>query len=179
MIVEADGLRWEITLPLIAGGASALKKAGTSTKRASLGPRSTSQTAPPEPLRGKRFLVVEDEPLIALEIVAGLESAGVDVEGPVGSAEDALRAIEHASFDGVLLDANLRGEPAGDIAAALTRRNIPFAFVTGYGRAALPEGFGQSTMLTKPFTQDQLLQTAARLVKPVPLGLRLHKDRDG
>jgi PAS domain S-box-containing protein len=177
MIVEADGLRWEITLPLTAA-ASALKKASTPAKRAPLGPRSTPQVGLPEPLRGKRFLIVEDEPLIALEIVAGLESAGVDVEGPVGSVEDALRAIEDAPFDGALLDANLRGEPAGDIAAALTRRNIPFAFVTGYGRQALPEGFGQSTILTKPFTQEQLLQTAARLVGSVPLGLRLHKARE-
>jgi hypothetical protein len=60
----------------------------------------------------------------------------------------------------------------------LTRRNIPFAFVTGYGRQALPESFGQSPMLTKPFTQEQLLQTAARLVRTVPRGLRLHKDRE-
>ena len=90
---------------------------------------------------------------------------GVDVEGPVSSVNDALRAIEGGSFDGVLLDANLRGEPAGDIAAALTRRNIPFVFVTGYGRQALPESFGQSTMLTKPFTQEHLLQTAVQLVK--------------
>ncbi len=48
-------------------------------------------------------MIVEDEPLIALEIMAGLESAGVDVEGPVGSVEDALRAIDDdGSFDGVL-----------------------------------------------------------------------------
>ena len=77
-----------------------------------------------------------------------------------------------SSFDGVLLDANLRGEPVGDVAAALTRRNIPFVFVTGYGRQALPEGFGQSTVLTKPFTQEQLLQTAVRLVGSVLSGLR-------
>jgi two-component sensor histidine kinase len=178
MIVDADGLRWEITLPLSAGEASALKKESAPTKRAPLGPRSAPQVGPPEPLRGKRFLVVEDEPLIALEIVAGLQSAGVHVEGPVGSLEDALRAIEDASFDGVLLDANLRGEPAGDIAAALTRRSIPFVFVTGYGPQGLPESFGRSPMLTKPFTQQQLLQAAARLVRPVPPGLRLRKDRE-
>jgi CheY-like chemotaxis protein len=95
----------------------------------------------------------------SIEIVAGLESAGVDVVGPVGSVEEALRAIDDdGSFDGALLDANLRGKPAGEIAAALTRRKIPFAFVTGYGRQALPESFGQSPMLTKPFTQEQLLQ---------------------
>ena len=179
MIVEADGLRWEIILPLNVGGTDALRKRNYPTKQAILGPRSTQQVSPPEPLRGKRFLIVEDEPLIALEIRAGLESVGVDVEGPVGSVEDALRAIDDdGSFDGVLLDANLRGEPAGEIAAALTRRNIPFVFVTGYGRQALPESFGQSPMLTKPFTQEQLLQTAARLVRTVPPGLRLHKDRE-
>ena len=178
-IVEADGLRWEITLPLNVGSKDASRKSNYPTKQAVLGPRSTQQVSPPEPLRGKRFLIVEDEPLIALEIMAGLESAGVDVEGPVGSAEDALRAIDDdGSFDGVLLDGNLRGEPADEIAAALTRRNIPFVFVTGYGRQALPESFGQSPMLTKPFTQEQLLQTAARLVRTVPRGLRLHKDRE-
>ena len=94
MIVEADGLRWETTLPLNVGGTDALRKRNYPTKQAVLGPRSTQQVSPPEPLRGKRFLIVEDEPLIALEIMAGLESVGVDVEGPVGSAEDALRAID-------------------------------------------------------------------------------------
>jgi len=178
MIVEADGLRWEITLPLNVSGKDALRKPNYATKQAVLGPRSIQKVRPPEPLRGRRFLIVEDEPLIALEIMAGLESVGVDVEGPVGTVEDALRAInDDGSFDGVLLDGNLRGEPADEIAAALTRRNIPFVFVTGYGRQALPESFGQSPMLTKPFTQEQLLQTAARLAGTVPRGLRLHKNR--
>jgi CheY-like chemotaxis protein len=64
--------------------------------------------------------------------------------------------INRASFDAVLLDANLRGRPAGDVAAALTRRNIPFVFVTGYGRESLPESFGQTSILTKPFTELRL-----------------------
>jgi hypothetical protein len=35
--------------------------------------------------------------------MAGLESVGVYVEGPIGSVEDALRAIDDdGSFDGVL-----------------------------------------------------------------------------
>jgi CheY-like chemotaxis protein len=100
------------------------------------------------------------------------------VVGPIGSAKDALRSLEGASFDGVLLDANLRGEPVGNVAAALTRSKIPFAFVTGYGRQALPESFGNSMMLTKPFTQEQLLRTAAQLVGS-RLELRLHKDASG
>ena len=110
--------------------------------------------------------------------MAGLESVGVEVEGPVSSVKDALRAVEEGSFDAVLLDANLRGEPVGGVAAALKRRNIPFVFVTGYGRQALPESFARSMVLTKPFTQEQLTQTASQLVGSERLGLHLHKDRD-
>jgi len=175
MIAEGEGMRWEITLPLVTGAAAAPKNRSPFTKQAPLGPRSMPPKDPPEPLRGKRFLVVEDEPLIGLDIVAALESAGVSVVGPIASPEGALRSLDEVSFDGVLLDANLRGESAGDVAAALTRRKIPFVFVTGYGRQALPESFGQSMMLAKPFTQEQLLQTAAQLVRPA-LGLHLHKD---
>jgi CheY-like chemotaxis protein len=135
-----------------------------STTQSSSGPRSLRPLPPAEPLKGRRFLIVEDEPRIALDIVAGLESVGVNVEGPIGSVKEALRAIQERSFDGVLLDANLRGEPVDEVAAALTRRNIPFVFVTGYGRQALLESFARSMVLTKPFTQEQLFRAASQLV---------------
>jgi len=176
VFAEANGLRWEITLPLNTG--KAIVPDERSTKPTSLGPRIVPQATPTEPLRGKRFLIVEDEPMIALDIVAGLESAGVDVEGPVSSVKDAVRSAEEGSFDGVLLDANLRGEAVGDVAAVLTRRNIPFAFVTGYGRQALPESFARSRVLTKPFTQEQLIQTASQLAGSKRPGLHLTKGRD-
>jgi CheY-like chemotaxis protein len=178
VFVESDGLRWDMTLPLKTGAAIVSGEGNKSAKRSPLSPQSVPQPGPAEPLKGRHFLIVEDEPLIALDIVADLERAGVIVEGPVSSVKEALRKVEGASFDGVLLDANLRGEPVGDVAAALTRRHIPFVFVTGYGRQALPEGFGHSMVLTKPFTQEQLLQTAARLVGSVPTGLRLLRDRE-
>jgi CheY-like chemotaxis protein len=60
------------------------------------------------------------------------------------------------SCDAALLDTNLSGERVDELAALLTRRNIPFAFITGYGREALPEGFHEGLLLTKPFSQDQL-----------------------
>lgn len=149
VFVEAEGLRWEITLPLNTEKSIGTAERGRPTPSYQ-GPRTIRPAAPPEPLKGKRFLIVEDEPLIALDIVAGLEGVGVNVEGPIGSVRDALRAVEECSFDGVLLDANLRGEPVDEVAAALIRHNIPFAFVTGYGRQALPERFARSTVLTKP-----------------------------
>jgi two-component sensor histidine kinase len=51
MIVEVDGLRWEITLPLNGGWAGAFRKPQVQAKQALPGPRSTAapQAAHPTP----------------------------------------------------------------------------------------------------------------------------------
>ena len=70
---------------------------------------------------------------------------------------EALQALESGAFDGAVLDANLHGLPVDDIAAALTRRNIPFVFVTGYGQVGLPASFKHTPVVAKPFNDRQLL----------------------
>lgn len=169
MSIEADGVQWEISLPLprpnrTHGGPTPLSE--TEFVNAAPQPHEAGNgDAPPPILAGKRFLVVEDEPLVALEIAGSLEQAGVEVLGSVGSASDALALIEGATLDAALLDGNLHGQPVGEIAAALIRKNIPFAFVTGYGRESLPLAFAGSAMLSKPFSQRQLLEAAANLAR--------------
>ena len=165
VLVDAQGLSWEISLPLPRNSAAPRKAdaAGLSnSKQAAEKPRAVPDQA--AKFAGKRFLVVEDEPLVALDIVAGLQKAGAEAVGPVGTPEQALAIIEKEAINGALLDANLRGRPVGDIAAALTRRRVPFVFVTGYGRESLPEAFAKAPMLPKPFTEAQLLEAAADLV---------------
>jgi CheY-like chemotaxis protein len=56
---------------------------------------------------------------------------------------------------------------------ALTRRNVPFVFVTGYGREALPKAFRNVGILSKPFGQPQLIEAAARLVERSDTVVRL------
>jgi CheY-like chemotaxis protein len=87
--------------------------------------------------------------------------------------EEALHLIEGMPFDAALLDGNLRGRPVDDIAAALTRRNIPFAFVTGYGHNSLPRSFGHAAILSKPFSREQLLDAARQLVERPKATVRL------
>jgi CheY-like chemotaxis protein len=84
---------------------------------------------------------------------------------PVATAAEALRVIERINFDGALLDGNLHGRPVDEIAAALTRRNIPFVFVTGYGREVLPGAFKHIAVLNKPFNQQLLLETLKGVVR--------------
>jgi len=109
--------------------------------------------------------VVEDEPLVALDLSAGLQEAGAEVAASTGSASEALNLIDSQPLDAALLDGNLNGRPVDDIAAALTRRKVPYAFVTGYGRECLPQAFGSVSLLAKPFSQPQLLEVATQLIE--------------
>jgi CheY-like chemotaxis protein len=162
--IEADGMRWEIILPLASPDDAAPKIPSDIRKPLHQGSR-MSPTSVPASIKGKNFAVVEDEPLIAIDIVSVLQQEGAQVSGPVATVSDALRMIEESQLDGALVDANLRGRPAVDIAVALTRKRIPFVFVTGYGREALPTGFAHAKILKKPFTDQELIQAAARLVE--------------
>jgi CheY-like chemotaxis protein len=116
-------------------------------------------------LSGKRILVIEDEPLIALEIVSCLEMACAEVAGPAGTTIEALEIIANTQLDAAFLDGNLQGQSVDTVAAALTRRSIPFVFVTGYGRESLPVDFHKIEVLGKPFTTEQLLDAASGLVE--------------
>jgi CheY-like chemotaxis protein len=102
-------------------------------------------------------LVVEDEFLIALDIVAALENAGVAVVGPASTVSDALAAIEREPLRGALLDAHLGGESVGRVADALAARGLPFAFVSGYGPESLPAAHRSAPLVRKPFTDQDLL----------------------
>jgi hypothetical protein len=48
------------------------------------------------------FLVVEDEALVALDIITMFEAAGAQVVGSAGTAKKALNAIDTTSLDAAL-----------------------------------------------------------------------------
>lgn len=62
-------------------------------------------------LTGKRFLIVEDEPLVALLQADNLTDEGAEIVASVASVKEALEAIECMHIDAALLDGNLRGRP--------------------------------------------------------------------
>jgi PAS domain S-box-containing protein len=113
---------------------------------------------------GRRILLVEDEPLVAMDVEAQVIAEGYEVVGPAGTLEKARGLIAEEHLDAALLDANLGGHSVEELAAALTRKGIPFAFATGYGRDALPKAFAQAPVLTKPFAPQQLRVTLRHLL---------------
>jgi CheY-like chemotaxis protein len=159
---RTDGLTCEIKLPLpeaarsAAGDAAAPKTSGAPSLLAAPSDHHT--------LHGKRILLIEDEPLVAMDVESTLTAAGCKVVGQAATLERAKQLIEEADCDAALVDVNLAGQPVDELATLLTRKNRPFAFVTGYGREALPAGFRGAVVLSKPFGADQLLATVEVLL---------------
>ncbi|HET7717749.1 MAG TPA: PAS domain S-box protein, partial [Bauldia sp.] len=121
-------------------------------------------TGPRSGLLGKHILIIEDEPVVAMDLEATLTGAGCRIAGIVSSVGAAMQALEQADVDAALLDANLGGEPVDEVAARLQRKGVPFAFATGHGRDALPEAFREAPVLIKPFDAEQVLQMVQGLV---------------
>jgi CheY-like chemotaxis protein len=108
-------------------------------------------------LQGKCIIIIEDEPLVAMDLESILTAAGCEVVGSAGTLNRARALIADAESDAALLDVNLCGHRVDELATALTQKNIPFAFITGYGRESLPSGFREAILLKKPFSQEQLV----------------------
>src|ERR1700730_6195450 len=70
-------------------------------------------------------------------------------------------------LDGVVLDINLDGRPAFDLARLLVGRGVPFVFVTGYGEDAdLPPELRNVGVVAKPYTADMLVKTLVQAMRP-------------
>lgn len=81
------------------------------------------------------------------------------------------------TVDAALVDGNLAGRRVDQIVGTLRSRGIPFAFVTGSGREALPPGFEDAPILEKPFTEEQVVATLERLLGGNVVSL--HGRREG
>lgn len=110
-----------------------------------------------------RILVVEDEPLIAMEIEAVLETEGHAIAATVPTVAAALAYLKTERPDAALLDANLRGEPSVPIADELTRQHVPFLVLTGHSPEALPERL-RPFFVGKPFQNRVLMQALGRIL---------------
>lgn len=105
----------------------------------------------------KRVLIIDDEVLIAFDIQWVLSQAGYEVSEIRTNVGDALESIAKSDFDIAILDANLNGESAEPVAAALARRGIPFVGLSGYSADQRPPSFTGVPFLAKPFLADDLI----------------------
>ena len=121
----------------------------------------------------KRVLLAEDEAIIGMMMREFLVDYGLFVVGPCCSVSEALAAA-NSEFDCAILDLNLGGEPVDAVASMLAERDVPFAFVTGYGRESLDRLFENVPILQKPITRENLNKCLDAMLglQPRPVGMR-------
>jgi CheY-like chemotaxis protein len=108
-----------------------------------------------------RVLILEDDPFIALDLQAIVESEGHEV---VGLFESIAEAQEHLkdNFDYALLDIDVVGGKSFGIAAELLERQIPFAFVSASRPTEVPQDLRQASFIPKPFEETVILKSIAQ-----------------
>jgi DNA-binding response OmpR family regulator len=112
----------------------------------------------PTPLAGLRVLVVEDDYFIADEICTTLRNGGAEVLGPSPDIEHGLDVVKNERLDCAVLDINLHGALAFNLADELRKRGTPSIFATGYDQSVLPGAFSDSVRLEKPVNLTALLR---------------------
>lgn len=116
-------------------------------------------------LAGCRILLIEDEFLIALDIVDALEAAGAEVSGPHATLAAAQEAALNEMADFAILDIDLKGEEVYPAAEQLRGRSIPFLFYTGQPeRETLRNRFAEIPVFEKPSSPEMLVRQIASLL---------------
>ncbi len=88
----------------------------------------------PTPLRGRSILVVEDEPLIVMDITLAFEHTGAEMT-TTNTLRHALLLVEHDGLAGAILDHALPDGDSSLLCARLKERNIPFLIYSGFPKA--------------------------------------------
>jgi FixJ family two-component response regulator len=113
-------------------------------------------------VRGRRVLVVEDDYVLATDLVEILRSAGALPVGPLGWEDEAVAFVSNAAnlLDAAILDVDLHGKPSYQVADALSARGVPIVFTTGFG--ALDAAYRHHPRLEKPVSEQALLAALRR-----------------
>ena len=113
------------------------------------------------PLCGRSILVVEDQPLIAMDIKLIFEMAGADV-----TTTDTLRGapalVQHRPVSAVILDHALPDGEATVLYARLKDLGVPFMIYSGH--QPIKGDWGSAPHLAKPATAEALVASMSDLI---------------
>jgi DNA-binding response OmpR family regulator len=110
-----------------------------------------------DPLSGKRVLVAEDEPLIAMDFANRLAEAGAEVVAKCATVRDGLAVLtkSETGIDVAVVDFVLADRNSEPLQVALRQRDIPFVVVSAYPRV-LVRTCPADHILQKPVTAQAL-----------------------
>jgi CheY-like chemotaxis protein len=125
---------------------------------------STSEGSRVPALRGTSILIVEDEPLVALDVHAALSAEGASIIS-AASPEEAIKLIGFAEITAAIVDAMLGQHDASNVCDLLARRQIPFIFYPGhYGDSDLFSCWPEVPIVRKPAGPEKVISILVSLL---------------
>lgn len=141
-----------------------------------------------------KILIVEDEPIVALDIKSTLSKLGYIITGTVSNYDDALSSIKSYEPDIIFMDINLENSKNGiEIAKEIKKtKNIPIIYLTAFSDdETMQKAIDTNPInyLIKPFKREELkssillstykIQNADNInidTKYTPIGLDYYYD---
>lgn len=112
-------------------------------------------------MKNLHVYIVEDEPLIVINLTMALKKNGISIAGSSDEYEEAIEEIKKSKPSLVLLDIQIQSDKDGvDVAMWLEERDIPFLFLTSQTDPVTLSRVKQTNPLgyiVKPFTEAGLL----------------------
>jgi DNA-binding response OmpR family regulator len=109
-------------------------------------------------LTGQTVLIVEDEGLQAVDLMAMLQADDAEVIA-AQTMEDAISVAQQKRISVAVLDVKLQnGKDCAPICHFLQERRVPFVFLTGFPEHHVLGKFPNVPVLPKPATKEQLLE---------------------
>ena len=116
-------------------------------------------------LRDRSILVIENEPLISLDIVQAFERAGAHVTMTT-TVRHALILVEHDGLSAAVMDHALSDGDSTRLCARLKERGIPYVSYSGY--SPVKGAAVDAPFITKPASMDTILSAIEDLLKGPP-----------
>jgi CheY-like chemotaxis protein len=122
-------------------------------------------------LSGRTILVVEDEPLIPLDLESALRTAGA-VALSTNSLKDTLNLADRPGWSGAIIDFRLGADDGGALCRRLAERGVPFMFYSGQKSEAFNE-WPDAPVMSKPAATEKIVSVLSDLI--VRVGSARHR----
>ena len=112
----------------------------------------------------QRILIIEDEPMIALDLKLAFSEAGAYVVGIASTVDEARKLAETPDITGAVVDLRLHGQSVRGVVQRLTDRAVPFLFYSGHDDAPTARSWPKVPLLTKPQEPAAILKMLAEII---------------
>ena len=116
-------------------------------------------------LSGLKVLIAEDLWIHADTMSVILEAEGATVLGPFSTADEAIAQVRQAPPDFALIDMNLGGVFADDLASEMTQRSVAYAIITAYRSLPTNADADAVGVLRKPINAKAIIDLMSRWLR--------------